>query len=249
MSIVNIIEDDLFVSSGQKLNGTLKRFAKDFRVTELHEKINDLGRNGIAVEAVNDGLIVKEKKSDGLVGLDTLEGDYLIEEIVGATNLKLISDANSECQRILVSVQNGGKSSEIESVSLLLPRGMSKLRRGLLHKTIKEGYPFLMTATLTSEECLKIDSDDDNEDHNDKDERIEDYADDNRHSTNVTEDILHSIESASGAPLSPSALTGIKISADWSLLELCHTSLSMVDITAVYAYKGLGPYHKEAGQL
>lgn len=131
MSIVNIIEDDLFVSSGPKLNGELKRFAKDFRVTELHEKFNDRGRNGIAVEAVNDGLIVKEKKSESLVGLDTLEGDDLIEEIVGATNLKLISDANSECQRILVYVQNGGKSSEIESISLLLPRGTSKLRRGL----------------------------------------------------------------------------------------------------------------------
>eukprot|EP00596_Hydrurales_sp_CCMP1899_P011228 CAMPEP_0119046924 /NCGR_PEP_ID=MMETSP1177-20130426/49817_1 /TAXON_ID=2985 /ORGANISM="Ochromonas sp, Strain CCMP1899" /LENGTH=146 /DNA_ID=CAMNT_0007020735 /DNA_START=109 /DNA_END=546 /DNA_ORIENTATION=- len=146
MSLVNI-DDNLFVSCGLKLKGELKKTAQDFRVTELHDIITDNNRNANAIKTVTTEPKVKEEKVNIW---DGLEGDSLIKEIVGAANLKLISDTNHECQRMLVSVQNGGKSSELESIYLLLPRGISKLHRGLLHMSIKENYPFLMTSSMTS---------------------------------------------------------------------------------------------------
>jgi hypothetical protein len=250
MSLVNI-DDNLFVSCGLKLKGELKRTAQDFRVTELHDIIADNNTNAITIKPVSTGLKVKEEKSDSW---DGLVGDPLIKEIVGAANLKLISDTNHECQRALESVQSGGKCSELESIYLLLPRGTSKLHRGLLHTIIKEGYPFLMTASMTSEECLQVENSDDNN-INDNEVTVEEYEE-NHHSTAVTGELLDSFESSlvsaessSSSDLSSVALAGIRVSPDWSLIELCHTSLSMADITAIYAYKNCGSYHKDAGYV
>jgi hypothetical protein len=236
------------VSCGLKLNGELKRIAQDFRVTELHEIIADSCKNTIPIKAVATGLKVKDEKSDIFEGL---EGDSLIKEIVGAANLKLIFDTNYECQRTLELMVKSdtarlGKSSEIDSIYLLLPRGTSKLHRGLLHRSIKESYPFLMTSILTAEECLQIDNkDNDNNDNDNNEVTIEDYEG-THDNTIVTEDILDGKESLSPNDLS-AANTGIKVSPDWSLVELCQTSLSMVDITAIYAYKNCGSHHKDAG--
>jgi tRNA pseudouridine synthase D (TruD) len=243
MGSVNIIKDDYFLTCGLKLEGEIKQSCHDFEVREVHFEPR---MNSAQTKS-------KLKPSNGFLDGNEDDSEVInLEEIIGSVVIARIANISAEYRNTLQSIHDGNeilRSAMMPTVAVLLRRDMSKRQRGLVHEAIKESHPFLKTAAMTADECLK----------HSQSYRLSKAYEEDTHTYDHDEEGLESIEIEEGSDeVSPNGrdvcvqekekeAVGIWVSADESLLELASTALSLQDLTALYAFKVRGPHHPDAG--
>ena len=264
MTAVNIIVENLHIHRGHIFDGEIKKFPMDFQVRELHcpsikfpevqayEKFTQKDQND-------------EQRCPDDVCHDDIKCGYgveYLEEIVGPEVIMMISDANNCFDSKLQSIRKGDSHLKIPSsnrVAVLLPNHMSKIQRGLLHSTIKETFPFLVTATMSAADCrvqlthpslytscdesvslgdgINMDFPQESDSRNlivDSDSQVRMVG------------TANAIKSIPEMAIDTMNVAGIWISADHSLIELAETAIPLSDIGSIYAFKSRGPHHRDA---
>ena len=248
-----------FFGHGQSLEGEIKRHAQDFEVREVHIESIDSQKGQPSCNARNsDGSVDHMELDPGDV--TALHGMEYVKTVVTAQLIEKISHISSRYYEMLLVARENKKAikfTDRRRVAVEMPMKMSKKERGMFHIAIKDSFPYILTAAMSTLECkqefaLCVDAD--------ADEKKEVSSKELSKEGNV---LLDGENEAASEHLGTSeeehysddtprnegvigGMAGIWVSADASLYELATTAMTMDDITALYAFKINGPHHKDA---
>ena len=264
MTSVNVIVENLHVHNGLMLEGEIKKFPLDFEVRELHSQFTTISADRVhnlsSINSQNDN----HEWADNVLPNDVECRDRIsyLEGVIEPGVVMTISDINSGYRNVLQSIRNGELRLNVPSpnkVAVLLPSNMSKIQRGIFHSSIRELFPFLLTASMSASDCREQFP------HSGPYSRVTDSVSfDAETNLKISEEVDNCYISADSNEQISTAdrsrvvrktiemavctlnVSGLWISADHSLIELAETTISLADISSVYAFKSRGPHHKKA---
>jgi tRNA pseudouridine synthase D (TruD) len=242
MSSVNIINEDYFLTSGLKLEGEIKQSCHDFEVREVHfEPRMNSAHTKSKLKPSNDFL---DGNKDGSEVIN-------LEDTIGSAAIARIANISEDYRNTLQSIHDGNeilRSAMVPTVAVLLRSDMSKRQRGFVHEAIKESHPFLKTAAMTAEECLKQSHSYPLSKAYKEDIHVHDHGEEGLESIGIEDesDEVGPVGRDMCVQENEKGAAGIWVTADESLLGLASTALSLQDLTALYAFKVRGPHHPDA---
>ena len=247
-----------FFGHGQSLEGEIKRHAKDFEVREVHTESIDSQKGQPSCNARNnDGCVDHMELDPGDV--TSIHGIEYVKTVITAEMMDKISDISSRYKEMLLAARENKKAIKITDksrVAVQLPMKMSKKERGMFHIAIKDSFPYILTAVMSTLEgkhefALCVGANEKKEEGSGEELSKEGYGPLDGENEAASEHLCMSDEEHSSDDAVRSEdviqdMAGIWVSADASLFELAGTSMTFDDISALYAFKINGPHHRDA---
>jgi tRNA(Glu) U13 pseudouridine synthase TruD len=248
-----------FFGHGQSLEGEIKRHAQDFEVREVHFESTDSQKGQPSCNAKNSDGCVDPMELDPAGDVTAVHGMEYVKTVITAEMIDKISDISSRYYEMLLAARENKKAikfTDRRRVAVQIPMKMSKKERGMFHIAIKDSFPYILTAAMSTLECKQEFALCDGADGNEKEFSSKELSkegngplDAENEAASEHMDMIEEEHSADYALRNEGIIedmAGIWVSADASLYELAGTALTMDDITALYAFKIKGPHHKDA---